>query len=199
MSNRFRIAILLVVAVLMTSACSTLQNSQLTPSIDVQYPEQNRIRFSGKGSGAGMMLMSSMGPMGVAVGVAIDEGIGKDIQSVADAQNIQLTPHIEKAFRDWVSGQETLFGKSVVLKIERYGFITQPGSNDPVTAEIKLQYSSDQSQWTTINFPKDFNGEADIPVAPLDVIKTDGQVIESLFVEALDVLFGNLTQVSGSL
>lgn len=78
---------LLLIALLLTATltgCSGFQKKQhVAPEshILLTMPSPNRMGFSGKGAGAGMMLMSSLGPAGIAVGVAIDQGIAKDIQT----------------------------------------------------------------------------------------------------------------------
>ena len=67
------ITVSLIITYLTLSGCTHLryeksQKAQLSISII----EQDRIRFSGKGAGAGMMMSSSMGAMGIAIGVAIE-------------------------------------------------------------------------------------------------------------------------------
>ncbi|KZN56914.1 hypothetical protein N474_09850 [Pseudoalteromonas luteoviolacea CPMOR-2] len=44
-------------------------------------PEPPQVSYEGRGKAAGPMLMGAMGPMGIAVGIAIDQGIGKDIET----------------------------------------------------------------------------------------------------------------------
>ncbi len=58
-------------------ACAGSPKTEMTLVI----PDDNYISFTGKGAGAGMALMSTMGPVGVAIGLAIDEGIAKEIRS----------------------------------------------------------------------------------------------------------------------
>lgn len=75
------------ITILCISACAVI-DTQATAQFTFNVAEPNRIRFSGKGAGAGMMLSSSMGAMGVAIGIAIDAGIAKDIQETASKNGI---------------------------------------------------------------------------------------------------------------
>ena len=70
--------------ILSLSACSALDSRDSEPLvIDVVVSEPARMRFQGKGASAGAMLMSAMGPVGIGIGVAIDEGIAKEIDRAA--------------------------------------------------------------------------------------------------------------------
>jgi len=50
-------------------------------TVSVTQSNDTRMHFTGKGTGAGM-IMSSMGPVGIAIGVTIDEDIGKTVVDV---------------------------------------------------------------------------------------------------------------------
>jgi hypothetical protein len=66
--------------------------------IDIQFAQPKHIVFQGKGAGAGIALMSTMGPMGIALGVAIDEGIAKDIRTQAVEQQFDIDAMILAGF-----------------------------------------------------------------------------------------------------
>lgn len=53
----------------------------------VKTGERSHLAFSGKGAAAGIMIDTYTGGMGAAIGIAIDEGIAKNI-----AENIQRYP-----------------------------------------------------------------------------------------------------------
>jgi len=92
------------------------------------------MHFSGKGAGASMMLSSSMGAMGVAVGIAIDAGIAKDIGKVASESNFDIEAIVADVFEDQAS-------KNIEVTIARYGFLTAPSSDgisDPVVPQLHL-------------------------------------------------------------
>lgn len=129
--------ITIVTASLFNAGCSSfsLFSSTLiekTP-VEIVYSSPDRISFQGKGAGAGIALMSSMGPVGIAIGVAIDEGIAKDLRDTAKEGSVDF---------------KTLFSEAVpnidILKdadridVKKYGFVIKDGSKDYVAAEVHL-------------------------------------------------------------
>lgn len=107
-------------------------------SYQITMPSQDRIRYTGQGVGAGMMLAGSMGPMGVAVGVAMDEGEARKLQQAfADAGYVMqdiISEGIKASalangvqMRAYLQGQDA-FSPELVIYIERYGFQSVQGS-----------------------------------------------------------------------
>lgn len=129
---------LLLCLCLMSAACSTMNPSQ-SPLISVSIDEPQRIRFSGKGAGAGVMLSSSMGPMGIAIGVAIDEGIAKDIHSSFTAAGYELVPLISSSFDLAMSNApiDGMITEDLSVNIERISYKTVAGDGDPVVPNVK--------------------------------------------------------------
>lgn len=153
--------------------------------------EPNRIRFHGKGAGAGMMLMSTMGPTGIAIGIAIDEGIGKDIDSTAKAAKVD----IEKIFLDELdvfSRDSQNINKALHITIERYGFIVSPQNNDHAIPQLHLSIArSKDQQPQMLKYPGDYKTIASrTDSAPLDDVKTDAKIIERLLRDAAGFLVG---------
>ncbi|WP_165728386.1 hypothetical protein [Pseudoalteromonas sp. 31A1] len=68
-------------------------NTDLNSNVTVKLPEHTI--YSGKGLAASAALMGAIGPTGIAIGAAIDIGIGKDIQSKNDKH--RLRAEIKKA------------------------------------------------------------------------------------------------------
>ncbi len=120
MNKKITLIACLVVSVLAASCAHV-------PSVDVSVTEPDRIRFQGKGAGAGMMLMSSMGSMGIAIGIAIDEGIGKDINKTADAAGFDIEQMLREEINEQFKQAPNLKVKTDKIKVvvERYGFITR--------------------------------------------------------------------------
>ncbi|MEM9101176.1 MAG: hypothetical protein AAGB12_02540 [Pseudomonadota bacterium] len=164
------------------TACESNSVKPAATTIKISFSEPNRIRFQGKGAGAGAMLSSSMGPMGIAIGVAIDEGIAKDIQSTADQANIQIEELARKLAAKHLS---SLNMASLALHVERYGFITQPGAGDPIAAEIIASLKTTSGSTIRVHYPKDFSQDS-IKKAQLEEVKATPEVIQELFVEAFD-------------
>jgi 3-oxoacyl-[acyl-carrier-protein] synthase-1 len=110
LSYRIKICFILIIALL--QACASIKQ----PKISIEFSDPDRIRFSGKGAGAGVMMSSSMGVMGIAIGVAIDEGmgivscIGNNLDTVLSSlktgkSGIRFNPEYkEQGFRSHISG-----------------------------------------------------------------------------------------------
>ncbi len=80
--------------VLAFSGCSILKPA--TPK-SVTLGDNAKFSYSGRGSGAGIALMSTMGPVGIAVGVAIDEGIRKDLENSASTHGFNILKIIKQS------------------------------------------------------------------------------------------------------
>jgi hypothetical protein len=90
----------LVCGALLLSGCQSAPELakaplQVTPKqtlqqIEIRFTEPKQIVFQGKGAGAGIALMSAMGPVGIAIGVAIDAGIAKDIGTASIQQGFDI-------------------------------------------------------------------------------------------------------------
>ncbi len=172
-------------------ACSSQPRQPERLQLDIGVTEPDRIRFAGKGAGAGMMLMSSMGPMGIAIGVAIDEGIGKEIDESARVQEFDIRTILsEQIQQQWQSLEDPSKAKALNLTIKRYGFITQPGDNDPVAPQLHITVGEKE-----ITFPESFDA-ANIPTAPLEKVKTDPVLVKALYEKAALVVSQSLFALS---
>ena len=180
----FKLRLLLIVLLsLLLPACMVGSPSKPLASIQITPPEQNRIRFTGKGAGAGMMLMSSMGPMGMAVGVAIDEGIAKDIHETAVAEGVDFVEILTANLQQGLQASDDHKISSIEIKIERYGFKTIPGENDPCVVDVELTYSINGGEWRAFASSKEHSDESKDAQqqAPLEQLKTDGETTRHLF------------------
>lgn len=158
-------------------------------TLDITAPEPDRIRFQGKGAGAGMMLMSSMGPMGIAIGVAIDEGIAKEIDSAARESGFDINDVLSRAFQ-----KNSCIVSVNTLTIERYGFITRSGDDDPVAAQLHVYIVRDDGNSMSVKYPEDFDG-ADIKLTPLELMKSDGDEAVLSFDAAAVAVFSRIEEL----
>lgn len=126
-----------------------------------------------------MMMMSSMGPMGIAIGVAIDEGIGKDIGKTATAAGFDLSSLL-------VEGLNRSHVKIDSVRVKRYGFITQRGENDPVAPQLHLDIRIAEKT-INIQYPETFPPE-DIATWPLDQVKKNGELSREAFTNAIQAI-----------
>lgn len=196
-------ALLLTSAVLLgatlLTSCSTTDSHSPRQALDLgmTLEEPVRMRFSGKGAGAGMMLMSSMGAMGIAIGVAIDEGIGKDIDTTANAAGFNVSGIFTDAVQAQWLALDSLEGiersvkyadhlpRPLAVTIQRYGFITQSGDNDPVAPQLHIHYIDAKGLAHVIKYPEEFE-ESDIVTWPLDSIKVEGDPILDMHRQAAE-------------
>lgn len=187
-----KVKLVWIAFVIVVVGCSVNSSKQDKLELIVAVVEPDRIRFAGKGAGAGMMLMSSMGPMGIAIGVAIDEGIGKDIDENARSLDFDMREIFSAALQQqWQrAAQKSVsknFDNTMSVTIERYGFITQAGENDPVAPQLHVTLGE-----RTLKFPEDFASRSTIPTAPLAKVKTDAQLVRSLYEQASAIVSESL-------
>jgi len=168
---------------LMLFGCSGLPIN--TTDVEVVVPTDVQFSYIGKGPGAGIALMSSMGPVGIAVGVAIDEGVRKRLLASALAEGFDIRSLVRKAYgADLDSGT----GRSIQITILGYGMRLVPGSEDRVIPYLKLERVSEDGAVTQVEFPNDFELD-DTLLSELYQVEdyiADGAKILLVFGKALD-------------
>jgi len=187
----YRFAHVLVLSLLV--GCST---SDVSPESEllVDIAEPDRIRFEGKGSAAGFMLSGSMGPMGIAIGVAIDEGISKEIQSAADSVDFQMESLVRRSFALAPIGCNIKR-----IEIERYGFKMLSGSGELAVPHIKSKIVGASGKTEVVNYPSDAAEESDQQLsAELDALKSSGQLVQQRLSAAITQLFVSACDLSNS-
>jgi|GEM_PF-1381801 len=178
---------LLVGILLFVVSCTSLQNHD-DRRVQVKVPE--RLHFSGKGAGAGMMLMSSLGAAGIAIGVAIDEGIAKDIAATLNTASVNVTTvfdeQLQAVLATYAGGQRhSIIDAIDTVAITRYGFLLQAGRNDPVAGWLHIDVLLHTGASFVVRFPEDITpSSAMIKTAPLAVVKRDATTGESLLRDA---------------
>ncbi|MCE9687160.1 hypothetical protein LZP73_13255 [Shewanella sp. AS16] len=189
----------IVSAFSMLTSCSSLPEGGR--EIAVSYEEPARLQFQGKGAGAGFALMSTMGAMGIALGVAIDEGIAKDIRSVVLSDGFSLDGLISKALRQKSKGRlVAVYDREFPavsmprLIIERYGFKTTGGENDATSADILVSFVLPDIKPIRVHYPDDFKtNEGFTPMAaPLAALKQDGERGRTLLEAGFNSIFDAL-------
>jgi len=175
----------LMINLLLLSAACTYSPAQPDTSLtlEIVVTKPDRIRFYGKGVGAGMLMSTSLGPMGVAIGVAIDEGTGKEIEETANTLNFNIVTIVEDTLRkEWASKIRNE-KKFITINIQRYGFVTRSGKNDPVAAQLHILAKSGDGPPKEYRYPEDYESSP-IITGPLDHIKMEPLVIHQLFGQA---------------
>jgi len=196
----FTVKILSVaLSVLMLSSCTSLKVPK-QEYVRMTFPEPNRITFQGKGAGAGMALMGAMGPMGIALGVAIDEGIAKDLRKSASKGGFNIRQSVSIIIPKVTQGQwaaefDQSLDSNLELRITKYGFKTTGGKDDATSAELSIQLLADGGQIKVIKYPSDFEDKTEIPSYPLDQLKSDGEAARTLLHNAFETALTEVYRV----
>jgi hypothetical protein len=155
--------------------------------VQVDIQEGQRLSYSGKGAGAGVMLAGTMGPMGIAIGAAIDVGIAKKIEEQALQANFDLRNVIEEAFESAATPGD------LNVTVLRYGFENAQAHDDivdPVTPFLELEIAYDcRGGCENVHSLRVPNGVSDleecsVPTFPLEALKINGSMTVEAFQRA---------------
>jgi len=133
--------------VLLLTACANFIPFKKPQKVEVVIGPNVKIEYTGKAAGAGMMLSSSMGPMGMAIGVAIDVGIGKEIQKNAESNQISLA----QVLKEQLESAELPNVSSIALEITKIEFKSARGEGDPTSLNVELQVSKNGKKGTVFS------------------------------------------------
>lgn len=185
----FRLSYSLMLSMYLTSCAS------LAPRhYQLNLPPNPHLDFSGRGAAAGPMLMGAMGPAGIAVGLAIDIGIAKDIENNAVGKGMDIKALFSAAVTEVgktsaISRKFFARSPTPVISLNKIGFIELAGQNDHVVAHIELMIT--RGTWTkTYRFPEDFKVEPPKvwPGATLEQLKGAQPPTQNLLQQALVVM-----------
>jgi len=173
--QQFFVTLLMVVAI---SGCTSINSfsglfsSENKPEISYKSPDY--IRFTGKGAAASFALMSSMGPVGAAIGIAIDEGIAKEIRQNAADSNLDV-----KQIINYQIFNSEIYNQYDTVSVLEYGFEIKDGSKDFVAAKILLNACVKESckDYQLSSWDKFEQSN----LVTLDMLKTDSNSIKYLF------------------
>lgn len=167
----------IIFVMLILSSC--VSNSAY--ELDVKFTDRATMAFTGKGAAAGMMMDAYLGGAGVAIGIAIDEGIAKNI-----AENIvHLYPdfNILSVVKNELQLKSYRFMQPAKVEIISYGFRTVPGEGDLAAAWLTIKFTNRDGD-VTINYPQDFGS---VKTAELSLIKSDAKVAYAMLDQAVAV------------
>lgn len=172
-------------AVVLLASCA-----QVSHTDHIAYQAPDRVKFQGKGAGAGIALMSTMGPVGIALGVAIDEGIAKSIDENARQHNVDLVEEFRKRLAAEMGTALSVRAGQMqfpLIKVTHLGFkVVDASANDASSAELIIEYQKDASSTQTLNFPgKETTG---LTTYPLEQIKQDAEAARVLVQNAATAL-----------
>jgi len=145
------------------------------PNVQITSAHNLKIKYSGKAAGAGMMLSGTMGAMGMAIGIAIDEGIGKDINKVAVQHKVSLAELLKHA----ISSEPKLIGQSIQINLTRTEFKLARGEGDPAQLYVELDYAINGSELMHFNTKQ--LADDSLKLFQLSDLKKSHDTIESAF------------------
>lgn len=162
----YKRVLLSILAALMVG-CQSLPSSSLQ-AITIKYPQSDRLDFTGRGSAAAMMMSGSMGAMGIAIGVAIDEGLSKDLTGSARSGGFNVEQSFIKALN--LSGYRAVDAGELenALVIEKLGFRAK---GDLIAPWVELTFTNNGS--ARVCGYETFIGE-NVLKADLGELKKDG-------------------------
>ncbi|MCE2027215.1 hypothetical protein [Sessilibacter corallicola] len=201
----FTLHFLSIVLIGVLAGCTTTFEKTSLKATDYEIKlEKSKFSFEGKGSSAGFMLMSAMGPAGIAVGVAIDEGISKEItQSALDGKETSEFQTLIKSYVDQAINKTSLLNKKdsalflkaiesskkpVIFEFKETGFTTVKGNQEQVMAKINLVITLNDN-FVELNFPDSIPDSKTLPTANFEQIKKDGATVEQVWVDSFQILF----------
>jgi hypothetical protein len=156
MSSSFLTAVSFIISLFLVACVS----KPIAPQ-NITYGDRSTLAFSGKGAAAGMMMDAFMGGAGVAIGIAIDEGIAKDI-----AANISSMPGsfdmLELVKKEIILNSRAIdtvgkrkLASATKITVETFGFHSSIGEGDKVSAWLKMRFSSQDGE-LVLTYPDDF-------------------------------------------
>lgn len=170
--------------------------------VQVKIGDRSNLAFTGKGAAAGMMMDAYMGGVGVAIGIAIDEGIAKDIATnlAKYPSGFSITSLVEKNLladskhRYSIKLDSTKIPRvantdtSKQIVIDTYGFRTFPGEGDKVTAWLKVRFINNANN-IVVTYPDDFDSPQTLELIE---VKTNPELAYQLLNNAVDLVITHL-------
>lgn len=144
----------ILLLILFLVACTT----QPAPKVLVTLSENQTLDFTGKGAAAGIMLDSVMGGAGIAIGIAIDKGIAKDIVNNLNHHKpvLNIADHFDQQLKAALIKNRVKGLQNIEATIEHYGFRAFPGGDDAVSAWLEVSLLIDGRK-IDVRYPQNFD------------------------------------------
>lgn len=158
--------------------------------VGIVFGERESLYFTGRGSAAGVMMDSLLAGTGVAIGIAIDEGIAKDIAAAIFAHNPEfsmISLVAEELHKSENKGLD--FGDLHLININKYGF--QAAANDAVVPLIEFQLKCSSGAFYDVKFTPDH----EFQTIAFDQAKVNGQLVQKQLRSAVERLFASTQEV----
>ena len=190
----------LVGLMMFSAGCSLQPSTGAKPTLVVNMTQSQHLVFAGRGAAAGPMFMSAMGASGIAIGLAIDVGIAKDIEKFGFGEDFDVQLLADAAARNALQQSrhvaQFLAGAPVpVFNIQKLGFFEAPAKQNVIFAHLKIQVT--RGEWQIIlRYPEDFPAQEADPqnVASLETLKTPQSPAQILLINAMAKVIDKATQ-----
>jgi hypothetical protein len=183
-SNKYLLKFPLKTILLVLLLQPFLQACLFAPSpsaIKISFESRDSLAFTGRGAAAGIMLDSVMGAGGIAIGIAIDEGIAKEISTNLHAYSKDFS--IQHTLRSQID--KSIDKNLLEIKVKNYGFRTYSKGEDQISAWLDLEFVCNNKSYA-INYPQDFSDTSSIDFA---TIKVDGKASYDLLNQSVIQIF----------
>lgn len=152
--------------------------------VGVSFGEREALYFTGRGAAAGIMMDAYLGGAGVAIGIAIDEGVAKDMAVAIQKENprFDIRSHIKEFLIKNSSKAELETWQK--LTIDRYGF--QIIDADFVVPVLDLTVICTNANTVSFGLDKD---SMSAYKKKLTTIKEDGGVALQLLNKGIEDVF----------
>ncbi len=154
--------------------------------IAVEYHNRPVLEFTGRGGAAGMMMSGSMGAMGIAIGVAIDEGIAKDLHASASQGGFVLTGAVSEFLGLHNYKLHKVANKKIIIK--HIGF---KASGDLIVPWVEIDFIDDGHS-TVLTYSVVAGDDA--TVAELAVLKETPKLAATLLRNALFLVLAEVNE-----
>ena len=153
-----KILLLLLIVIFIITGCS---NSRVTTFFSPEIPEATYI---GKGTNAGPMLVGALGATGLAVGIAIDQGIAKDFHKQIEIYKAKHTKKISFLLQSY-------FPEAVSFSFSQLNFTAVKNDEDSVNTSLIIKIEEN----STIEFVT-----VELEIIKFDDLKTSDAFWQSL-------------------
>ena len=186
--SKYFFAFIISYVIFTLTSCSVLSP---LPSYTITKPQNPTISFTGRGAASGPMLMGAMGPSGIAIGLAIDVGIAKDIEKYGFKEGLNIDAFFDDSLKTvppslYTSGGFFQSKHKPHFNLSKIGFVEPMGQSDTIFPALELTVT--RGDWQKAyhyrdDFQKDKN--TSLPNTTLEQLKGTQSPARQLISRAL--------------
>lgn len=161
------------------------------PSYTITKPQNPTISFTGRGAASGPILMGAMGPSGIAVGLAIDVGIAKDIEKYGFKEGLNIDSLFNDSLKKippslYKAGGFFRSPHKLHFNLSKIGFVEPMGQSNTIWPALELTVT--RGDWQkAYHYPDDFQKDKNtsLPNTTLEQLKGTQSPARQLLSHAL--------------